>query len=75
MFVQQTLLRDAIGSALQQTYSDTEVIVVDDGSTDNSREIIASYGKQITAVFKNNGGQASAFNAGARRLSARPESG
>jgi glycosyltransferase involved in cell wall biosynthesis len=57
-------LRDAIDSALHQTYTDTEVIVVDDGSTDNSREIIASYGKQLTTVFKENGGQASAFNAG-----------
>ncbi|HZV07815.1 MAG TPA: glycosyltransferase, partial [Gemmataceae bacterium] len=34
-------LRDAIESALAQTYPNVEVIVVDDGSTDNSREIIA----------------------------------
>lgn len=57
-------LKDAIDSALHQTHANTEVIVVDDGSTDNSREIIASYGKRITSVFKENGGQASAFNAG-----------
>jgi glycosyltransferase involved in cell wall biosynthesis len=38
--------------------------VVDDGSTDNSREIIASYGNKIIPVLKENGGQASAFNAG-----------
>jgi glycosyltransferase involved in cell wall biosynthesis len=57
-------LRDAIGSALHQTYPNTEVIVVDDGSTDNSREIIASYGSRIIPVLKDNGGQASAFNAG-----------
>ena len=57
-------LRDAIDSALSQTYPNTEVIVVDDGSTDNSREIIASYGDQIIPVLKENGGQASAFNAG-----------
>jgi glycosyltransferase involved in cell wall biosynthesis len=57
-------LKDAIDSALNQTYKNREVIVVDDGSTDNSREIIASYGKRITAVLKENGGQASAFNAG-----------
>jgi glycosyltransferase involved in cell wall biosynthesis len=37
---------------------------VDDGSTDNSREIIASYGDQIVPVLKKNGGQASALNAG-----------
>ena len=57
-------LRDAITSALNQTYLHTEILVVDDGSTDNSQEIITSHGNQIIAVFKENGGQASAFNAG-----------
>jgi glycosyltransferase involved in cell wall biosynthesis len=57
-------LSEAIDSALNQTYPYTEVVVVDDGSTDNSREIIASYGDKIIPVFKENGGQASAFNAG-----------
>ena len=37
---------------------------MDDGSTDNSREIIASYRDRISPVFKENGGQASALNAG-----------
>jgi glycosyltransferase involved in cell wall biosynthesis len=57
-------LRDAIDSALNQTYPNTEVIVVDDGSTDDSREIIVSYGERVIPVFKRNGGQASAVNAG-----------
>jgi glycosyltransferase involved in cell wall biosynthesis len=59
-----SFLREAIDSALNQTYPKTEVIVVDDGSTDNSREVIASYGDKIIPVLKENGGQASAFNAG-----------
>ena len=59
-------LQDAIESALSQTYQNIEVIVVDDGSTDNSREIIEKYSKAglIKAVLKENGGQASAMNAG-----------
>lgn len=57
-------LKDAIDSALAQTYRNTEVIVVDDGSTDNSREIMANYGDSIIPVLKENGGQGSAFNRG-----------
>ena len=63
-FNYESFLAEAIDSALNQTYSHTEVIVVDDGSTDNSQKIILSYGDRITPVFKENGGQASAFNAG-----------
>ena len=54
----------AIESALRQTYAGVTVIVVDDGSNDDSREVIAAYGDRIVAVLKENGGQASAFNAG-----------
>jgi glycosyltransferase involved in cell wall biosynthesis len=54
----------AIESALSQTYDRVEVVVVDDGSQDDSRAIIGRYGDRIIAVMKPNGGQASAFNAG-----------
>jgi glycosyltransferase involved in cell wall biosynthesis len=54
----------AIDSALAQSWLDVEVIVVDDGSTDDSRQIIASYGDRIIPLLKSNGGQASAVNAG-----------
>jgi glycosyltransferase involved in cell wall biosynthesis len=57
-------LSEAIDSALNQTYSHHEIIVVDDGSTDNSREIIEGYKDTVVPVLKDNGGQASAFNAG-----------
>ena len=54
----------AIDSALAQTHDRTEVVVVDDGSTDGSRGVIARYGDRVRAVLKENGGQASALAAG-----------
>jgi len=56
-----------IESALSQTYKNIEIIVSDDGSTDNSRAIIESFGSSILATFKPNGGQGSALNAGYQR--------
>ncbi len=57
-------LREAIDSALAQTYGEVEIIVVDDGSTDNSKDIIKGYGDKIQSIFKENGGQVSAVNLG-----------
>lgn len=54
----------SIESALAQTFPHVEVIVVDDGSTDSSRDVIAGYGDRVRPVLKKNGGQGSAFNAG-----------
>lgn len=57
-------LSEAIESALQQDYKNIEVILVDDGSTDSSRQIIAKYSDRLITIFQENGGQASTFNAG-----------
>jgi glycosyltransferase involved in cell wall biosynthesis len=57
-------LEAAIDSALSQTYREVEVVVVDDGSTDGSRDILRRYGDRIRSVLKVNGGQPSALNAG-----------
>jgi hypothetical protein len=53
----------AIDSALAQSYEPLEVIVVDDGSTDGSRTIIAGYKDRVRIVLQDNGGQGAAYNA------------
>ncbi|MEM8614683.1 MAG: glycosyltransferase family 2 protein [Cyanobacteria bacterium P01_H01_bin.105] len=60
----EKFLPQAIDSALQQTYPMFEVVVVDDGSTDSSRSVIAGYGDRIRAIFQPNGKQAAALNTG-----------
>lgn len=57
-------LREAIDSALAQTRPALEVIVVDDGSTDGTRELLAEYGERIRVLSQQNQGVAAARNAG-----------
>lgn len=54
----------AVESALAQTHPRVRVIVVDDGSTDDSRAILSGYTAEIDLIMKENGGQASALNTG-----------
>ena len=51
-------LRDTIDAALGQTWSPLEVVVVDDGSTDETPEILASYGDRIRVLRHPNGANA-----------------
>ncbi len=60
-------LNAAIDSVLAQTYSNIEVIVVDDGSTDGSRDILGGYADRITPVFQQNQGVSAARNNGVAR--------
>ena len=56
---------EAVESVISQTYEDIEIIVIDDGSTDNSLDNLYKYveiSKNFKVVVKNNGGQLSAFN-------------
>ncbi len=57
-------LAAAIDSALAQTHPDVEVVVVDNDSTDDSREVLAGYGDRVVAVHAANGGHAGGMNAG-----------
>jgi glycosyltransferase involved in cell wall biosynthesis len=59
-------LREAIDSVLSQTYKNYEIIVVDDGSTDETWAVIQSYGSSLRGIQKENGGVASALNCGIR---------
>ena len=60
-------LPEAVESACAQTHPDVNVVVVDDGSTDGSQEVLRRFSDRVEVVLKGQGGQASALNAGAER--------
>src|SRR6202171_2194647 len=59
-------IEEAVSSALAQDFpaKEREILVVDDGSTDDTRERLRKFGETIRYLRKTNGGQASAFNFG-----------
>jgi GT2 family glycosyltransferase len=61
------LLGQAVDSALAQTHPAVEVIVVNDGSDDDTEAAATAFGQSITYIAKENGGLSSARNAGLRR--------
>lgn len=63
-------IRQAIESILAQTYQNHEIIVVNDGSTDQgeTRRVVLSYGNQVRYIEKENGGVSSALNCGIQAM-------
>lgn len=59
-----SVISQTLDSVLSQTYAPLELIVVDDGSTDGTWEVLQSYGERIVAVRQANGGVAAARNTG-----------
>lgn len=57
-------VKDAIDSALNQSYSNVEIVVVNDGSTDDIHEVISNYKDKITYINQENQGSAKARNNG-----------
>jgi glycosyltransferase involved in cell wall biosynthesis len=57
-------IKDAIESVLNQTYQDYEIIVIDDGSTDNTRQILEPYQGKINYIYQKNQGVSHARNRG-----------
>ncbi len=58
-------VRRSIDSVLEQSYCPIEVIVVDDGSTDATRDVLEEYGDRILSIHQENGGPSVARNTGA----------
>lgn len=58
------LIRETIDSVLAQTYQDFEIIVIDDGSTDGTGELVAEYQNRVRYIYQENRGPASARNIG-----------
>jgi glycosyltransferase involved in cell wall biosynthesis len=58
------IVKEAIDSVLDQDFSDFELIVVDDGSEDNTREILGAYADAITVLHRSNRGVSAARNRG-----------
>lgn len=58
----ENYVKDAIESALKQTYKNIEIIVVNDGSKDNTEQIVKEYGDKVRYISKENGGVSTALN-------------
>lgn len=64
-------LPGALESVFKQTYRDSELVVVDDGSTDDTRKVLEGYKNRVTYLYQENGGPSKARNTGIRAAKGR----
>src|SRR5688572_3231285 len=62
----EAYIAETLGSVVGQTFGDLEIIVVDDGSTDRTREIVASFEPRVRLLTQKNNGVCAARNYGIR---------
>jgi len=60
----EAFIERSINSVLRQTYTPEQIIVVDDGSKDQTFKVIEKFGEKVCYKYKDNGGEASARNFG-----------
>lgn len=65
----EAYISETIECVLAQTYPNIELIVIDDGSTDNTKNVIRSYGEKLTLISKENTGVCAARNLGIQKAS------
>jgi glycosyltransferase involved in cell wall biosynthesis len=56
-FNRASLVLEAVGSALDQTWPNVEIVVVDDGSTDNTRSVLLPYCERVKYFYQENAGR------------------
>jgi len=69
IFNAEKYIEECVNSALDQTYSNCEIIAVDDGSTDNSLKLLEKFSDKIKVIHKKNGGTPTALNVGIKNMS------